>query len=121
MERLITYLLEVVLVSGMLTAYYWVTLRNRKLHGYNRFYLLGILVLSLVLPLVRLGWAPSVVRPGLGGAVGRGENVSRAADGWFHWGTGGCWAGVVVSGMLLLIGFRRVMQVYRLKSRLSVY
>src|SRR5258707_1892821 len=103
MERLIAYLLQMVLVSGMLTAYYWVTLRNRKLHGYNRFYLLGILVLSLVLPLVRIGWSPSVVRPVLGGAVERVENVSRAADNWFHWVTVGCWAGVVVSGVLLLI------------------
>ena len=54
MERLINYLLPMVLVSGVLTGYYWVALRNRKLHGYNRGYLLGVFVLSVVLPLVRI-------------------------------------------------------------------
>jgi len=121
MERLIAYLLQSVLVSGMLTGYYWIALRNRRLHGFNRGYLLAALVLSLVLPLVRIGWSPWAARPVLGGAMERMENVSRAADGWFHWVTVGCWTCAVVSGVLLLVGFCRVAQVYRLKSRLSVY
>jgi len=83
--------------------------------------LLAVLALSLVLPLVRIGWSPWVARPVFGGAMERVENVSRAADGWFHWVTVGCWAGIVVSGVLLLVGLFRVVQVYRLKSRLSVY
>ncbi|HXB08956.1 MAG TPA: M56 family metallopeptidase [Puia sp.] len=120
MERLITYVLESVLVSGMLMAYYWVALRNRKLHGYNRFYLLGALLLSLVLPLVRIGWTPVAGAPVLGGTVERVENITRSADNGFHWVTVECWAGLVVSGMLLLVSLRRVAQVFRLKTRQQV-
>lgn len=51
---LITYLGKMVLCSGILLGYYWLFLRNRRFHHYNRFYLLGALVLSMVLPLIRI-------------------------------------------------------------------
>lgn len=51
---LITYLGKMVLCSGILLGYYWLFLRNRRFHHYNRFFLLGALVLSMVLPLIRI-------------------------------------------------------------------
>ncbi|WP_121355121.1 M56 family metallopeptidase [Flavisolibacter nicotianae] len=47
------YLLKVVFCSCILFLYYWLFLRNRIFHQWNRFYLLFAVVLSLVLPLIQ--------------------------------------------------------------------
>ncbi|HEY1115436.1 MAG TPA: hypothetical protein VGE66_17825, partial [Chitinophagaceae bacterium] len=52
MMPFLTYLLKVVLCSGLLTGYYFIALRNRAFHQWNRFYLLAAAVLSLTLPLL---------------------------------------------------------------------
>jgi hypothetical protein len=48
------YFLKMVICSGVLMGYYWLFLRNKRFHHYNRFFLLGTLALSLLLPLVSL-------------------------------------------------------------------
>ncbi|MEP7142120.1 MAG: N-acetylmuramoyl-L-alanine amidase [Ferruginibacter sp.] len=48
------YLLKVTLCSGILFGYYWLMLRNKIFHHYNRFYLLASIVLSLTLPLIKI-------------------------------------------------------------------
>lgn len=48
------YLLKVILCSGILFGYYYLFLRNKRFHHYNRFYLLAALALSMVLPLIRI-------------------------------------------------------------------
>lgn len=53
MHLLTEYLLKVIICSGVLTAYYWLALRNRIFHQWNRFYLLVAVLLSLTLPLVK--------------------------------------------------------------------
>jgi N-acetylmuramoyl-L-alanine amidase len=50
----LVYLLKVTAVSGLLYGYYRLFLRNRVFHQYNRYYLLGATLASLVLPLIRL-------------------------------------------------------------------
>jgi hypothetical protein len=119
MERLIAYLLEVVLVSGMLTAYYWVALRNRKLHGYNRGYLLGVLVLSLVLPLVKIGWSPFAFTEGrvLGEAVQRVEGLGHATVRGAGAATACYWVCGAVSLALLAVSLHRVFAVCGLRRR----
>jgi N-acetylmuramoyl-L-alanine amidase len=49
------YLAKVMLCSGILLGYYWLFLRNKGFHQYNRFFLLGALTLSMVLPFFRIG------------------------------------------------------------------
>lgn len=51
------YLVKVILISGLLFGYYRLFLRNKLFHQYNRYYLLGITLLSLLLPVLPL---PSV-------------------------------------------------------------
>jgi N-acetylmuramoyl-L-alanine amidase len=51
---LATYLVKVVLISGLLYGYYRLFLRDKHFHQYNRYYLLGIPMASLLLPWVRL-------------------------------------------------------------------
>ncbi len=48
------YILKVIICSGILFGYYWLFLRNKIFHQYNRFYLLVTVMLSLLLPLVKI-------------------------------------------------------------------
>jgi N-acetylmuramoyl-L-alanine amidase len=48
------YILKITICSAVLFGYYWFALRNKVFHGYNRFYLLAIVGLSLTLPLCRI-------------------------------------------------------------------
>lgn len=48
------YLLKVILCSGILLGYYWLMLRNKLYHHYNRFFLLVSTVLSVTLPLLTI-------------------------------------------------------------------
>ena len=59
MLPLFIYILKAILVSGILLGYYWIGLRNTRFHYYNRFYLVGAVLLSLVLPLLDLQWFSS--------------------------------------------------------------
>ncbi len=47
---ILIYLLKLTVASGLLLGYYWLALRNRNFHRYNRFYLLAAVATSLVLP-----------------------------------------------------------------------
>ena len=58
MDTFVSYLIKSVSVSGLLLTYYLLVLRNRRLHSFNRLYLLGTLPASLILPLIRLDWRP---------------------------------------------------------------
>lgn len=52
MPSFVYYLFKVILCSGILYAYYFIALRNRGFHTWNRFYLLAAVVLSIIAPLV---------------------------------------------------------------------
>jgi hypothetical protein len=54
MKTLALYLLQVIIVSGILYAYYHFVLRNKKFHQYNRFYLLGSLLIALLVPCLNI-------------------------------------------------------------------
>ncbi|MGG9962227.1 N-acetylmuramoyl-L-alanine amidase [Ferruginibacter sp. SUN106] len=58
------YLLKVIICSGILYGYYWLLLRNKVFHKYNRFYLMASVVLSLLLPLIKISfWQPTAEQP----------------------------------------------------------
>lgn len=50
------YFLQVSLCSAVMFGYYWLVLRNKRFHQYNRFYLLTIALLSWVVPLFKIQW-----------------------------------------------------------------
>jgi bla regulator protein blaR1 len=54
MMTVVLYLVQVIIVSGLLYGYYHFVLRNSRFHQYNRFYVLGITILSLGLPLLKI-------------------------------------------------------------------
>ena len=55
-QIVITYVLKTILISGIFLAYYWIALRDKKFHYYNRFYLLTASIMSLAIPLLKLNW-----------------------------------------------------------------
>jgi beta-lactamase regulating signal transducer with metallopeptidase domain len=52
MESLAIFLVKSVVGAGVLFFFYILALRGRKFHRYNRFYLLGALLVSLIVPLI---------------------------------------------------------------------
>lgn len=54
MRSALVYLVQVIAVSGLLYAYYHWVLRNSRYHQYNRFYLLAITILSLIIPFLKI-------------------------------------------------------------------
>ena len=55
-QIVISYILKTILISGIFLAYYWIALRDKKFHYYNRFYLLTASIMSLVIPLLKFDW-----------------------------------------------------------------
>lgn len=53
MITLAWYLLKVIICSGILCGYYYLALRNKIFHRWNRFYLLASVVLALIVPLMK--------------------------------------------------------------------
>jgi TonB family protein len=54
MLTILYYCLKVIFCSGVLLGYYWLALRNNRFHQWNRYYLLLSVVLSFVLPLLKI-------------------------------------------------------------------
>jgi len=115
MESLIIYVVRCMLISAVLTAYYVLALRGRRMHTFNRFYLLASVVVALVLPLIHIPWAPWEASHGnvervfivLSPAAVRNNDAI-----WLELGVG---ASVLVSIGLLLVSINKIRALYRLK------
>jgi hypothetical protein len=74
-NQLLFYPLRMILVSAVFYGYYRLFLQDRAFHTYNRCYLLGSVVVSLILPLLRiplhLPWTTTGKAPGIIAAVFR--------------------------------------------------
>jgi TonB-dependent SusC/RagA subfamily outer membrane receptor len=126
------YLLKVIICSGILLGYYWLALRNKIFHHYNRFYLLAAVVLSLSLPAIKIGfWENTAAeKPGVIKvlqAVSNGDVyldniiVSNTAQHWYapqwdamQWAAA---AYVLVAISMLLALFHTLFIIYRLLKK----
>lgn len=54
MEAILLYFGKTILCSGVTFLYYQLSLKDKTFHHYNRFYLLAAIVISLLLPLIRV-------------------------------------------------------------------
>jgi beta-lactamase regulating signal transducer with metallopeptidase domain len=117
MDTLLYYLIRSLLVSGLMLGYYLAVLRNRKLHAFNRVWLLSSLLASVALPLIRVGWltwhsaAPSSIVTFVAG-TGAHPVAAKTIPVWIVV----ILAGGLVSAVLLAILLIRVLRVYRLKQ-----
>jgi N-acetylmuramoyl-L-alanine amidase len=127
------YLTKVILISGLLFGYYRLFLRGRLFHQYNRYYLLGATLASLILPLVRLplpdalpliGRAP-VLGPALHAIVPGDWNEPQAGSAGSGVMTSSGWSaewlltGVYSTVILLLLGsyLRQLRNIRRLPGK----
>lgn len=87
------YFLQVLLCSAIMMGYYWIVLRNKRFHQYNRFYLLSIAILSWIIPLIKIQWTNSfgdneqVIRFLTVVADNNTELESVVKSKGFHWST----------------------------------
>ena len=58
MNELILFVLKSTIVSGILYTWYVLALKNKRLHNYNRFFLLLTLYASIQVPLLDFTWSP---------------------------------------------------------------
>ncbi|MBL7881545.1 MAG: hypothetical protein JNN23_17060, partial [Chryseobacterium gambrini] len=54
METVLLYFGKVILCSGVTFLYYQLSLKDKTFHHYNRFYLLSAMLISLLLPLIKV-------------------------------------------------------------------
>lgn len=54
MKGLLFYFLQVIICSGLLYGYYYIALRNKKFHLYNRYYLLSTMLISIIIPFLHI-------------------------------------------------------------------
>jgi len=126
------YLAKVVLSSALLFGYYRLFLRNRVFHQYNRCYLLGATLASLILPLIHLPMPeafPLMGRtPALANALHSivpgdwNEPAAAAAPGVGvlpSWNTTWLLTAIYAGTMLLLLGayFRQLLHIGRLPKK----
>ena len=127
MSPILLYLAKMTLITGALYGYYWCCLRNASFHRYNRYYLLSIPLISLVLPFLDLsipglsggGWNPGpiqVLQAFTAGHWGEADTaIPAAAPRGFLYGQTlgyGLYIGVMI---LFLAGLARSLRyIYRL-------
>lgn len=123
------YMLKVIICSGILFGYYWIFLRNKIFHQYNRFYLLAAMVLSLLLPLLKINFwqegaqtnqAINVLR-----AVSAGDeyvNNVVIGSGNSYWNLQNLYPLIYwsVSLLFLMIMLRTLLLIYKLLNRYPV-
>ncbi|MEM0938644.1 MAG: M23/M56 family metallopeptidase [Bacteroidota bacterium] len=52
MKELIVYLLKAMIVHGLLFSFYWFLLKRTTLHSYNRYFLIGSLIIGFIIPFI---------------------------------------------------------------------
>ncbi len=126
---LLIYIIKTIFISGALLSYYWLFLRNRPFHVFNRFFLLSIPLLSLVIPALHINpailWNSSgsgspirllgVVRGTWEEAVTIYGSHKKAVV--FTWTSAAVWISILIS-ICLLLGFIKSLRfLHRLKKQ----
>lgn len=127
LQSVIAFLFKSFVCSALMLGYYWLFLRNRKMHSYNRMYLLSAVVFSLTIPFLHFEWyTQSQQLPDafkllqvVNGVGGEQEIISKAS----------LWAykEIVIVGLYCLVSLfilvmlvARIVWVYKLKHKSEV-
>jgi len=120
MAALIAYMIKSIVASGILYAWYLLALRNKRLHVYNRCYLLAAVAVSLILPFVHFNLyaiekADSVALHGLVSMI----NAPAAAQPGFSFTTSYIffWSIGGIGFILLVIMLSKITWVYKMKKK----
>jgi beta-lactamase regulating signal transducer with metallopeptidase domain len=87
-QLILLYGVKTVIIAGIFWAYYYVALRNKRFHYYNRFYLLSAMGASLIIPLFQFNWI-TIEKPVLNDAIVQFPlqylTATKAVDTSFTW------------------------------------
>ncbi len=127
MLPVVYYFLQVILCSGIMMGYYWLVLRNKRFHQYNRFYLLVVALLSWIVPLVKIQWGHSMAEtdPQMIQFLSIvADNNTQIESSFIHKGFIVDWsilAMVVYAGISLLMLAGMIRALYRIYQLLAVH
>ncbi len=116
------YFLQVIVCSAVMMGYYWLVLRNKRFHQYNRFYLLAVALLSWIVPLIKIQWSKPLAYNQdmmrwlyvVADSNSEMEETVQNKGFLWNWDTAAAVLYVAVAGMLLLLTIRTVIRLYRL-------
>lgn len=131
MGTLTVFLLKSILVSGLLTIWYFAALRGRRLHQYNRFFLLSALFASLTVPFLhfRLFSVHRIATSGLSpvSLFAPSENMgtdlaaaTQPSHVQFQWPVIIAFIAATVSMALLVILLTRILKIWRMSRQYPV-
>lgn len=80
MQLFFLYLAKVILTSGVMFCYYQLFLKDKTFHHYNRFYLLAVLVISLLLPLLKVDYFTVEVNSGIYMLLNKLNNINESKN-----------------------------------------
>jgi beta-lactamase regulating signal transducer with metallopeptidase domain len=120
MDNITIYLIKSIITSGLLTAYYWFFLRDKRFNNYNRFYLLSITIISLVIPLLNFNLYTIPQQNNTTVNIFRSliilkssnETVSR-----INWQLLITNASLLISFILLMLLLTKIIRIYAIKTR----
>ena len=110
MAALIAYIIKSIVASGILYAWYQLALRNKKLHAYNRFYLLAAVVVSLTLPFANFTLY-AIASPLINAPAAAHPAFPFTTSYIFFWCTG------AIGFVLLVIMLSKILWVYKIKRK----
>ena len=122
MLPLFIYMLKMILVSGVLLGYYWISLRNTRFHHYNRFYLVGAVLLGLLLPMLDLNWfaVTPPETPQVQQVIAFINQPSQVVEQTMSWDRILFFALLLVSVSLLIVFLHGIYNVLQLKSKSKI-
>lgn len=80
MQLFFLYLAKVILTSGVMFCYYRLFLKDKTFHHYNRFYLLAVLVISLLLPLLKVDYFTVEVNSNIYMLLNKLNNINESKN-----------------------------------------
>jgi len=121
------YLLKVMICSALLLTYYWVALRNKRFHYYNRFFLLMAVALSFTVPLLNLQWfsfssnnTQAITLLNVMHGTGE-EGVTFASKGFqLNWWQLLSFLPFLITAFFLLLLAYRIVKIYQIKRSFPV-
>ncbi|WP_419870635.1 M56 family metallopeptidase [Chryseobacterium sp. CT-SW4] len=80
MAALLLYFGKVIICSGVMFLYYQLSLKDKTFHHYNRFYLLSAMLVSLLLPLIKIDYFTMEVNSDIYKLIDQIQNFNSAKN-----------------------------------------
>jgi N-acetylmuramoyl-L-alanine amidase len=123
MTGILLYILKVILCPALLTGYYFLALRNRIFHQWNRFYILLTVLLSLIVPFFQYEWLARNEQPGvirllqvIRGGKPEGETLTSGINASINWQAWAITLYTIISFIAMMLFIRSLIQLKRITS-----